>query len=387
MREVVIAGIGQTPVGELWDVSLRSLAYRAIKAARLDAGGLQPQALYIGNFLGAVTSHQSNLGALIAENAGLGGIESFTAEAAGASGAAAFQLGYTAVASGFIDIAVVLGVEKFTDAIGSKQENAIAQSMDADYEAAPGLTLASQAGLLMRRYMHEYGAPRSVFGAFPILAHANAVNNPNAMFRKPIRQEIYDQAELVVEPLNLFDQAQYADGAAAVILTTEDIAAGLPHPLVRVRGTSGVIDTLALHDRPDPLAFDAARYAVQRACEMGGVELGEIDLFEPDDAFSIYAVLCLEAAGFAERGQGWRMGQMGKLGTTGRLPILTMGGSKARGNPPGAAGVYQIVEAALQLRGQAGANQVRDARLALTLNLSGPASTAYAHILERAGQN
>ncbi|MHB8819887.1 MAG: thiolase domain-containing protein, partial [Bellilinea sp.] len=89
MRDVVIAGIGQTPVGELYDISLRSLAYRAIKAARLDAGNLLPQALYVGNFLASVTSHQGNLGTLLADNAGLDGIESFTIEAASASGGAA----------------------------------------------------------------------------------------------------------------------------------------------------------------------------------------------------------------------------------------------------------------------------------------------------------
>ncbi len=383
MREVVIAGIGQTPVGELWDISLRSLAYRAIKAARLDAGNLLPQALYVGNFLSSVTSHQGNLGAVLADNAGLDGIESFTVEAASASGGAAFQMGFMAVASGLVDIALVVGAEKFTDALGSEQEAAIAMSMDADYEAAVGLTLAGQAGLLMQRYLHDSGAPRSVFGAFPVLAHANAVNNPNAMYRKAIRQEAYEKTDILSEPINLFDLASYADGAAAVILTTPEIATHLPHPLVTVRGAGGVIDTLAIHDRPDPLAFDAARYAVQRACEMAGTLPGEVNLFELDDAFSIYAVLELEAAGFAGRGQGWRMAQNGDLALNARLPVLTMGGSKGRGNPLGAAGVYQIVEAAQQLRGQAGANQVPDARLALTLSLGGPASSAYAHVLQR----
>ncbi|MHB8114241.1 MAG: thiolase C-terminal domain-containing protein [Bellilinea sp.] len=383
MREVVIAGIGQTPVGELWDISLRSLAYKAIKAARLDAGNLLPQALYVGNFLSSVTSHQGNLGAVLADNAGLEGIESFTVEAASASGGAAFQMGFMAVASGLVDIALVVGAEKFTDALGSEQEAAIAMSMDADYEAAVGLTLAGQAGLLMQRYLHDSGAPRSVFGAIPVLAHANAVNNPNAMYRKAIRQEAYEKADILSEPINLFDLASYADGAAAVILTTPEIAAHLPHPLVTVRGAGGVIDTLAIHDRPDPLAFDAARYAVQRACEMAGTLPGEVNLFELDDAFSIYAVLELEAAGFAGRGQGWRMAQNGDLALNARLPVLTMGGSKGRGNPLGAAGVYQIVEAAQQLRGQAGLNQVPDARLALTLSLGGPASSAYAHVLQR----
>lgn len=382
MREVVIAGIGQTPVGELYDISLRSLAYKAIKAARLDAGNLLPEAMYIGNFLASVTSHQGNLGALLVDNAGLDGIESFTVEAASASGGAAFQLGYMAVASGQVDIAMVLGVEKFTDALGSEQEAAVAQSMDSDYEALVGLTLAGQAGLLMQRYLHDSGAPRSAFGAFPMLAHANAVNNPNAMYRRAMRPEAYDKAEILSDPVNMFDMASYADGAAAVILTTPEIAANAPHPLVTMRGAGGVIDTLAIHDRPDPLGFDAARFAVQRACEMAGVLPGEMDLFELDDAFSIYAVLELEAAGYAERGQGWRMGLNGDLNLSGRIPILTMGGSKGRGNPLGAAGMYQIVEAVQQLRGEAGANQVPDAAMALTLSLGGPASSAYAHVLQ-----
>ena len=382
-QQPVILGTGILPIGQHWEISLRQLGGRAVRTALQDAGNPKPDAIYIGNGLGTILSHQANLGALIPEFAGYPGIESCTFEAAGASGAAAFQLGYSAVSSGCVDIAMVLGVEKYTDLIGSQQDAAIAQSMDADYEAAPGLTLASQASLLMRRYMHEYGAPRSVFGAFPIIAHANAVNNPNALYRKAIGQDTYEKAEPLVDPLNLFDQAQYADGAAAVMLTTPKIAAGMQHPLVRVRGSAGSIDTLAIHDRPDPLAWDAARFAVQRACEMGGIMPGEVDLFELDDAFSIYAVLCLEATGFAERGQGWRLGQIGELALTRRLPILTMGGSKARGNPLGAVGVYQIVEAAMQLRGQAGASQVKDARLALTLNVGGPASTAFAHVLER----
>lgn len=383
MREVVIAGIGQTPVGELYDISLRSLAYQAIKAARLDAGNLLPEAMYVGNFLASVTSHQGNLGALLVDNAGLDGIESFTVEAASASGGAAFQLGYMAVASGQVDIAMVLGVEKFTDALGSEQEAAVAQSMDSDYEALVGLTLAGQAGLLMQRYLHASGAPRSAFGAFPMLAHANAVNNPNAMYRRAMRPEAYDKADILSDPVNMFDMASYADGAAAVTLTTPEIAANTPHPLVTMRGAGGVIDTLAIHDRPDPLGFDAARFAVQRACEMAGVLPGEMDLFELDDAFSIYAVLELEAAGYAERGQGWRLGLNGDLNPGGRIPILTMGGSKGRGNPLGAAGVYQVVEAVQQLRGEAGANQVPDAKMALTLSLGGPASSAYAHVLQR----
>lgn len=383
MREVVIAGIGMTPVGEHWEISLRSLAYRAIRAARQDAGGLQPDALYVGNFLAIDSSRQANLACLIADNAGLSGIEAMTVEAADASGGAAFHLGFMAVASGLVDVALVVGVEKYTDALGPEQESAVAQAMDYDYEVMQGLTLTAQAALVMQRYLYEYRPPREAFAAFPLLAHANAVTNPYAMYRRAVNREAYERAEVIADPVRLYDMAPYADGAAAVILTTPERARDLPHPLVAVRGSMGAIDTLALHDRPDPLAFEAAYHSLRRACEIAGIAPGEVDFFELDDAYSIYAVLSLEAAGFAPRGEGWRLAENDGLSLRGRLPILTLGGSKARGNPLGATGVYQIVEAALQLRGEAGPNQVPQARRALVQNLAGPASSAFTHVLER----
>jgi acetyl-CoA C-acetyltransferase len=385
MSEVVIAGIGQVPVGEHWDISLRSLAARAILAAIKDAGGMRPQALYIGNFLASVVSHQSNMGALLVDNTALEGIEAFTIEAGAASGAGALRMGYMAVASGWTDSAVVVGVDKYTDGTRPEElEAAIAQSQDYDYESMQGMTAVAQAALLMQRYLYQYKAPRQAFAAFPLLAHANGVNNPNAMFRKAISAEAYGRASMVSDPVNMFDMAPYADGAAAVLITRSDlITQDLGHPLIRISGSGSAIDTLAVHDRPDPLAFAAARISVERACRKAGILPSDVDLFELTDAFSIYTVLSLEAAGFAAPGEGWQLGQDGCLNLGGSLPILTMGGSKARGNPLGATGLYQAVEAALQLRGEAGPNQVDGARRALIQSLGGPASTAITHVLER----
>ncbi|MEA4908556.1 MAG: beta-ketoacyl synthase N-terminal-like domain-containing protein [Anaerolineaceae bacterium] len=384
MTDVVIAGIGQTPVGEHWDVSLRDLAERAMLAAIADAGGLRPDALYVGNFLSPVVSHQANLGALLVDHAGLNGIEAFTVEAAGASGAGALHMGYLAVASGYVDAALVIGVEKYTDQTGSELETAIAQSMDNDYEAVHGLTPTGQAALLMQRYLHDCDVPRQALGAFALIAHANGTGNPNAMYRKAIRPETYARAGLVSDPLNLFDVAPYADGAAAALLTRPEL---LPEAararLVRVSGSSVAIDRLALHDRPDPLAFEAAGVSLQRACRQAGILPGDVDFFELCDAYSIYAALSLEAAGFARRGEGWRLAERGELNLDGRLPISTLGGLKARGNPLGAAGLYQAVEAVQQLRGEAGANQLAHPRRALVQSLGGPAATAVTHVLER----
>ncbi len=386
MTEVVIAGVGQVPVGEHWEISLRSLAARAILAARHEAGGLAPQAMFIGNMLATTLSHQANLGALLTDNTGLRGIEGTTVEAAGASGGAALRMGYLAVASGMVETALVVGVEKFTDMVGPEVEAAIAQTTDSDYEAMHGVTPTTQAALLMQRYLGDYGVIHQAFAGFSVTAHANAVANPNAMYRKAISAEAYEKAEMVSEPLNLFDVASYADGAAALLLTgLEQVPAGFDHPLVRISGSSIVTDTLALHDRQDLLAWYAAGFSVERACRQAGILPTDVDLFEYYDAYSIYAALSLEAAGFARRGQGWQMALDGGISLSGKVPAATMGGLKGRGNPGGATGVYQAVEAVLQLRGEAGKNQVPEARLALVQCLGGPASTAVTHVLERVG--
>jgi len=383
MSEVIVAGIGQTPVGEHWDQPLHSLATRAIRAALHDAGGLQPQAMYIGNFGASVLSHQSNLGALLTEHAGLGGIEAYTLEAAGASGAAAFRMGYLAVASGFIDTAIVVGVEKYTDMTGSELEAAAALSQDYDYEGVHGSSPLTQAALLAQRYFYEYDVSHDALAPFALLAHANAVSNPNAMFRKAITKEGYAAAGPIAEPLNLYDAAPYADGAAAIVLTRSGLLPdNYPFPKVRVIGSSTAIDTLALHDRPNPLAFAAVRTSVERACRQAGCLPQDMDFLELSDAFSIYALLSLEAAGYCPRGEGWKLAQAGTFGPEGQFPLNTFGGLKGRGNPLGAAGVYQLVEATLQLRSLAGANQVLDARRGLVQSLGGPASTVITHILE-----
>jgi acetyl-CoA C-acetyltransferase len=109
----------------------------------------------------------------------------------------------------------------------------------------------------------------------------------------------------------------------------------------------------------------------------------QVDLFEYFDAFSIFATLSLEAAGYAPRGKGWTLASDQSIARTGQIPCATMGGLKARGNPLGATGVYQAVEAVMQLRGQAGTSQVEGARTAMIQCLSGPASAAVTHILER----
>ncbi|NJC96174.1 MAG: acetyl-CoA acetyltransferase [Anaerolineales bacterium] len=383
MTDIVIAGIGQTEVGEHWDIGLRDLAFAAIQDAVRDAGGLKPQSLFVGNMLAPNLSNQAHLGVLIADYAGLLGIEAVTIEAAGASGGAALRQGYLAVKSGLVDVALVVGVEKFTDKVGASVDAALATTGDSDFESVQGMTPAAQAALLMKRYIHEYEVPENGFAGFAVTAHTNGVANKNAMFRKAIKPETYAKAEMVSEPLNMFDMAPNADGAAALVLTHRDLLpSNYPNPLVKISGSAASSDTLALHDRKDMLFFDTAHLSAGRAMKQVGIVLDDIDLFEYHDVFSIHAALQLEAVGFAVKGKGWKLAADGEIGLKGKIPCATMGGMKARGFPGGAAGVYQAVDAVAQLRGQAEANQLPDAKTALIQSLGGPASTAVSHILQ-----
>jgi acetyl-CoA C-acetyltransferase len=382
MGDVIIAGVGQTDVGEHWNVGLRDLALAAIEEAVKDANGPRPEAIYVGNMLAPSLSNQAHLGALLADYAGLAGIEAATVEAAGASGGAALRQGYLAVASGLIDVALVVGLEKFTDRIGSEVEAAVATAGDSDFEAVQGLTPTSQAAMLMRRYEHEHAVPAHGFAGFALTAHLNGAGNPHAMFRRAIKAETYVRAPMISEPLNQYDIAPSADGAAAILLTRAGRLKSPAFPPVRIAGSASVVDTLAIHDREDALEFVSCRLSAARALGQSGASLEEMDFFEYHDAYSIYAALALESVGFAERGKGWKLAAEGAIALDGRIPTATMGGLKARGFAGGATGVYQAVEATLQLQGRAGSNQVREARWGLIQSMGGPGSTVVSHVLQ-----
>ncbi len=383
MRDVSIIGIGQTPVGEHWDRSLRHIGYDALAAAMRDAGIERADAVYVGNMLSGEISGQAHLGALIADFAGLRGTEAVKVEAACASAAAAFRQAYIGVASGLQNIVVALGVEKMTDDVGSKLTAGLASAADADYEVIHGVSFVALNALVMRRYMHKYNVTREDFAGFSVNAHANGAGNPNAMFQRPISQEVFMRAGVVADPITLMDASPMADGAAAVILCPTEQAREFTDNAVQVKGSALATDSLSIHDRRDPLWLQAAEDSAQRAYKQAGVGPEDIDFFELHDAFTIMAALSLEASGFAKRGRGTWPAKDGEIGLDGKIPLTTRGGLKARGHPVGATGLYQIVEAVQQLRGEAGDNQIANARLGMTQNIGGSGATIVTHIFER----
>jgi acetyl-CoA C-acetyltransferase len=287
------------------------------------------------------------------------------------------------VASGEFDTVLVLGVEKMTDRAGHDVTSALATAADADYEVEQGVSFVGINALVMRRYMHEYGWRHTDFAPFSINAHANARHNPFARLQFPISIEEFERSNMVATPINLLDASPIGDGAAAAILVPLDrLANSSKHPRIVLAGSAAATDSIAVHSRKDPLYLQAAYTSSKRAYDLAGVRPEDIDFFELHDAFSIMAALSLEACGFTERGQGPRLGLDNEIHPGGRLPICTRGGLKARGHPVGATGMYQVVEAVQQLRGDCDQTQVDGARIGMTQNIGGSGATVVTHILK-----
>ncbi|HSM71116.1 MAG TPA: thiolase domain-containing protein [Anaerolineales bacterium] len=383
MRKTAILGIGQTKISEHWDLSIREIGGNAAFAAMQDAGLEKVDALFVGNMLSSTISGQNQLGTFFSDWIGLWGQEAVKVEAACASGAAALRSALMAVASGDIDSALVVGVEKMTDKAGRDVTSALATAADADYELEQGISFVGLNALVMRRYMHEFGWKHEDFAPFSINAHANAMHNPFARLHQTIDVERFENSSMVSTPINLLDASPTGDGAAAVVIVpAEKVSAMNGRPRITVAGSAAATDSIAVHSRKDPLFLSAAYQSSKKAFEMAGITRDEIDLFELHDAFSIMAALSLEACGFAERGEGVRLGLEDRIRPGGDVPICTRGGLKARGHPVGATGIYQVVEVAQQLRGECGETQVDGARIGMAQNIGGSGATILTHILK-----
>jgi len=378
MRPVSIVGIGQIPVQKQSQQNLRKMAAKVVHLAMADAEVERVDALVAGNMLGDELQGQKHVAALIADEAGLWGIEALDVRAATGTGAAALRMAYLAVASGEADLAIAVGVEKMSDGVATP---VLAKALDAEQEVVNGDTLIGKNAEIMRLYMKKYNVPEDGFVNFALNAHHNARNNPNALFKdKVVTREKVLASRIIQYPLRLFDSSPICDGAAAVVLApTEEARAYSPNP-VQILGAGVAIDRFRVFDRADPLFLQASHLSALKAFRHANVHRHDIDFFELHDAFSIMATMILEAVGYAKQGEGWRLAQEMRIGLEGDIPIATMGGLKARGHPIGGTALYQTGEIVLQLTGRAGPNQLPNPEVAMMQSVGGAGTTIITHI-------
>ncbi|HFQ95449.1 MAG TPA: thiolase domain-containing protein [Anaerolineae bacterium] len=378
MRPVSIVGIGQIPVQKQTKQSLRQMGAEVVRLAMADAEVDRVDALFAGNMLGDELQGQKHVAALIADEAGLAGVEALDVRAATGTGAAALRMAYLAVASGEADLAVAVGVEKMSDGVPTP---VLAKALDAEQEVVNGDTLIGKNAEIMRLYMQQFNVPDDGFVNFALNAHANARNNPNALFRdKVVTREMVLNSRVIQYPLRLFDSSPICDGAAAVVLApTKEARAYSPNP-VKILGAGVATDRFRVFDREDPLFLKGSHLSALKAFRHANVHRRDVDFFELHDAFSIMAALILEAVGYARQGEGWRLAQEMRIGLEGDIPIATMGGLKARGHPIGATALYQVCEIVLQLTGRAGPNQLPSPEIAMMQSVGGAGTTVITHI-------
>ncbi len=374
MRQVSIIGHGQLPIEKENKLSLREMGAAVVRQALVGVDPADIEALYAGNMLADELQGQKHLGALIASEAGLIGVEAMQVRAATATGAAALRMAYLAVASGEVDFAIAVGVEKMRGGIATA---ALAKALDAEREIPSGATMISQNAALMAHYVARYAVPADGLANFAVNAHRNALTNQNALFHKAVTKEMVVNSREIVPPIRLLDCSPICEGAAAVLLAPTTVA---PTGSIKILASSGAIDRFRVLDRADPLALDAARISAERALQRANLTLKEIDFYELHDAFSIMACLQLEAVGFANAGEGWRLAADERILREGDVPIATMGGLKARGHPIGATALYQTCEIVQQLTGSAQENQIGGAEVGMLQSVGGAGTTVLTHL-------
>ncbi|MFP3401136.1 MAG: thiolase domain-containing protein [Nitrososphaeria archaeon] len=372
-----VRSVALLPVGDQWDMSLLDMAARAAEEALEGAGWPRVDAIVVSNMLAERLLSQGQLGALVAERAGLRGVRALRVEAGHASGGVAVATAHQLVRSGALERVLVLGVEKMRDSLSEDALEAMSMSEDAEHVLMTGSNIYTLGALLTRIYMDRYGVAYEDLLHFPLIAHANGAKAGHAQFRRPLTLKQALESPVVSDPVRLMDTPPMGDGAAAVLLTS-DPSGAMAEIAFSDYSTSSVNSYL----HGDPLSLPALS-AVAAAARASGLDPAAADFLELHDTFSVMAALELEELGAAPRGGAPGLARSGRLSLDGELPISTFGGMKARGFPVGAAGVYQVAEAALQVSGGAGPNQVQGAELGAAVNLGGFGGTAALTIVRR----
>jgi acetyl-CoA C-acetyltransferase len=384
MRKVAIIGIGMTKFGYLWEKDLSSLAVEAGMKAIRDAGIHQKdvEVIYGGTMSGGLFSNQEHLGSMIPDQAGFKNTPFVRVEAACASGGLALRQGYIDIASGFHDIAVVGGVEKMTDIGSYSITKTLATAADTMNEAVFGATFPGLYALMAKLHMHRFKTTEEQMAQVAVKNHKNAMLNPEAQYHKEISiKDVMDSIK-IADPLKLLDASPITDGAAAVILASEEKAKKLCDTPIWIKGSGHATDTISLHDRDDLLSLKATVEAAKQAYQQAKSEPRKIGMAEVHDCFTIAELLAIEDLGFIEKGKSGKFTEEGQTEIGGKIPINPSGGLKAKGHPIGASGIAQAIEAVLQLRGDAGKRST-NAETALTHNVGGTGGTSVVHIFGR----
>ncbi len=380
---ISVIGYYTTRFGELWYKSLFDLVEEAIFGV-LDEINMEKErieAVFFGNMLAAILENNLHSSARIAEilktNAPV-----FRVESACASGGIAFHMAKSYIEAGRAKTVLVLGAEKMTDFSPEENVNALAAAASGEEQEA-GLTFPGLYAMLAQYYLQKYHYSEENLAYVSVKNHFHASLNEKAHFRRKIKVEDVLKSAYVAFPLKVLDSSPISDGASGLIITKDLQLIKKAKYKTHVIASEVATDTISLKDRKRLDEIMATKIAGEKAFIQAKIKRNMIDVAEVHDCFSIAEILAMEDLGFWQKGKGGEIIKelLTMYGSSGDLIINTSGGLKAAGHPLGATGVKQIGEIFLQLTGQAGKRQVKNARYGLAHNVGGSGGTAVVTIL------
>ncbi|MCV7177813.1 thiolase C-terminal domain-containing protein [Mycolicibacterium sphagni] len=381
MRRVAIVGAGMTPFAEHFELGIKDLIPQAYAdcVGSVDKGITKSeiQAAWIGE----LSTTDGFPAGILADTLDLVDIPVTRIENACATGNDAIRNASLAIASGYCDVALVVGADKVreTSTDGTFWEWS-AMTRDAAWDFPLGLVAPANFALHVNRYLHESPATKEHMAMVAVKNHFHALRNPKAQLRYEITVEQVLAAPIIVEPFGLYDCTPQSDGAAAVILVAEELADRYTDKPVWVRGVGLGMDRVMHQHKSDLTSFAPSVKAAKAAMAMAGCGPADIDVAELHDCFTGVELITYEDLGFADRFEAYKLVEQREHYVGGSIPVNPSGGLKAKGHPPGATGVAQCYELFNQLRGHA-ENQVDGARIALAHNIGGPTAVSAVTVL------
>ncbi|MBI2204485.1 MAG: thiolase domain-containing protein [Candidatus Rokubacteria bacterium] len=375
MKKVALIGAGVSKFG-VRKATYRDLIWEAGTACFASVPGVKPKdidGMVVGSVMPERTAFQSHISSLAAEALGIRpSTLSARTEHMCASGTVGIRYAYAFIAAGLADLVMVLGVETLNQPSGDEAILNMGTGVDREWEAAFGLTAPPCFALAAQRHMAQYGTTEEQLAMVGVKNHTHASKNPNAHFNKGATLDQVLGSRMISSPLRLFMCSPITDGAAAVIVASEERARALTDKPVWIRGTGQALDGFQLTSLHEDYAhWPAMKRAGESAYRMAGVAPADVDLAEVHDCFSIAELIAYEELGFCKKGEAGAFMAAGRSDYGGDVVVNPRGGLIGCGHPLGATGVAQAAEVFVQLRGDAGARQVPDAAIGLTHNNSG----------------
>lgn len=384
-KRISIIGSGHSKFGRL-ECNLEEMIVEVTREA-VEEAGIDPadiDAVFLGHFNSGMVTDGFASSLIHQAYPELRFKPAMRAENACASGSAAIHAGMNSIQAGKSKTVLVVGAEKMTHRSTEDVTHALAGAGYQNDEGERKLSFPQVFGVAARDYTSRYGSPLDAMAHISVKNHGNAMRNPLAHMQKEFTFEqasqVTNKNPEIAPPLRLTDCSLVTDGAAAVVLTTEENASGFDKA-VRFRSAVHVSDLIPMSSR-DFLAFEGPARAFEMAFAEAGLSLDDIDFAEVHDCFTIAELLTYEAMGLAPRGMGSKALEEGHVYRGGKLPVNLSGGLKAKGHPVGATGVSMHAISYRQLTGQAGDMQLPDAGVGLVFNMGGSAVANYVSVLE-----